>query len=357
MSPERCLIGGDFDLSFEELDFHRTPKKLFFHEDGTWTLSGRAALVLVLEYLKAQGVRHVHLPAYLCQSLLLAVQAAGFHYSFYPVGGNLCAYPDPPPGSAVLVIHYFGWLNAATTALRQESRRSLSLIEDASQSMLSDWHTSSEIPRFVILSPRKFGPLPFGGWCNLVAETSKPLHETEGLWWRSIAARLTKSIYLAQPHASINPLIETFYLAAFEAVEAYLDNHPADSGIPQMIHDMMTGLDWVEIGRRRRSNWRILKVLLEDKIEMIYSDLPNDVVPLGFVIRLANRDMVRCRLAEQRIFCPVHWQLPSDISPKSFPEAAKLSKTILTLPIDQRYDEHDMARIADTLIKIVQYGN
>ena len=62
---------------------------------GTWNASGRGALTLVLRRLKSLGVTHVQLPAYLCESLLLAVNAAALEHSFYPVDENLVSQPNP----------------------------------------------------------------------------------------------------------------------------------------------------------------------------------------------------------------------------------------------------------------------
>ena len=75
-------------------------------------------------------------------------------------------------------------------------------------------------------------------------------------------------------------------------------------------------------------------------------DLPTGVVPLAYVARMKNRDSTRSRLRDERIFCPVHWRLPDEVSPRRFPDAAKLAATCLSLPIDQRYGAGDMDRIA-----------
>lgn len=348
-NKKRWAIGGDFEFNIEDIKKKTKQESLLHGQKGTWTASGRSALSLILKHLQAVGVQEVLLPSFLCESILLPVKALGFRYSFYPVNTSLMAQPEPKRGTAVLVIHYFGWINPATSMLRSAQIDGIYLIEDASQAALSDWSASNSPSRFVVLSPRKFAPLPFGGWCNIITEAEEPTHEMEGLVWRSIAARLARNMYLTQPHLPVDPIIEELYLAAFRAVETYLDNHPTDSGIPQIILDIMAGLDWAEIGNRRRSNWQCLHELLNNLFEPLMTELPPDVAPLGYVIRLDERDKVRKALAAKRIFCPIHWPLPAEITRRRFPDAVSLSETSLTLPIDQRYGPEDMVYMAKAL--------
>jgi hypothetical protein len=352
-NEKRWAIGGDFEFNIKDIKKKDKQETLLHGQKGTWTASGRSALSLILKHLQRVGVHEVLLPSFLCESILQPVKSLGFKYSFYPVGNTMIAQREPEPGAAILIIHYFGWINPATSMLRSKQTDGFYLIEDASQAALTDLSASNSPSRFLLLSPRKFGPLPFGGWCNVITETPGPTHEIEGLVWRSIAARLTRSAYLTQPHASVDPNIEEFYLSAFRAVEPYLDNHPTDSGIPQIILDIMAGLDWAEIGNRRRSNWQCLHELLNNIIEPLMTELPPDVVPLGYVIRLDERDKVRKALAAKRIFCPVHWPLPAEISAHRFPIAAQLSETCLTLPIDQRYGPEEMAYVAQVLKEVL----
>ena len=346
---KRNVIGGEFEQSSLQIGPRERLNEFTRGLTGTWTASGRSALALVLQHLQARGVRHVHLPSYLCQAVILPVQALGLEYSFYPVDATLMAHPDPPPGAAVVLIHYFGWLNPATAALRAEAGRLFCLVEDASQALLSDWSASPNVSRFVFLSPRKFGPAPLGGWCNIHAELDEPSSAVEALAWRSLAARLARGACLAEPDAPVDPAVETFYLAAFHAVETFLNTHPTSTAVPQIALDIIAGLDWNDIATRRRANWQCLNELLSEHVEVLMPVLPADVVPLGYVVRLRERDQVRARLASQRIFCPVHWPLPVEVSARRFPDAASLAETCLTLPIDQRYGLDDMVRIADTL--------
>jgi len=297
------------------------------------------------------------------------VRELGFKFSFYPVDLSLTAQPDPPAGSTVLVIHYFGWLNPVSDSLRAQASAKFYLIEDAAQSLLSDWSAPQNDFRYVILSPRKFGPAILGGWCNVTGEQhdekqgevgpdemkgevvpEEKQGEVGPIMWRSLAARLARGAYLREADAGVDTRVEGFYMEGLRAVEAFLDQHPTCTDLPQVALDQLAGLDWREMASCRRANWRQLQEMLAGRVEVLMHDLPLTVVPLGFVVCLEKRDEVRARLAARRIFCPVHWPLPASVERARFPAAAALSDTCLTLPVDQRYSETDISRMGEALL-------
>lgn len=351
----RQIIGGEFELNTVSLGLAERLVDLTGGIVGTWTISGRAALGLVLRHLKTIGVKHVHLPAYLCESLLLPVKALGLDYSFYPVDLFLRAHPDPPAYAAVLLIHYFGWLNPETIELRGETGRRFYLIEDACQALLSDWSAPLSVERFVLLSPRKFGPVPLGGWCNLAGELERATKEIEALVWRSLAARLVRGAYLRESNAPVDPEVESFYLSAFQAVEEFLDRESCWVAAPRATLEMVVAQDWNEVAQRRCRNWHILNEILSGYIEPMFEALPEEAVPLGYVVRLpeTERDRIRKQLAAARIFCPVHWSLPAEVERGRFPGAAQLARTCLTLPVDQRYGRDEMEKIGEVIKTIL----
>ena len=313
---------------------------------GTWTASGRAALSLILKSLREDGVRHVHLPALLCESMLSPAVALGMERSFYPVDRDIVARPDPPPGAAVVLVHYFGWPNPAAQELRAHGAL---VIQDLSHAALSPWTQALAARTLRFMSVRKLGPAPLGGWCSVLADPGAPSASTTAMMWRSLAARLIKADYLRQRGAPVDPLVEAFYLEAFEALEGYLDGDPDVLAAPPELTDLLAGIDWDAAARRRHDNWSHLHEALAGKVEPLMSHLPHDVVPLGYLIRLApgERDKVRRALAARRVFCPVHWPLPEEVDEARFPEAHQLSRTLLTIPVDQRYDRRDMEALAE----------
>jgi len=357
MKLSRGLIGGDFELANlangaeEKLDLLTKGLK------GTWTLSGRAALYLILKELKEKGINHIHLPSYLCDSILQVIKSMMFKYDFYPVDINLNAHPAPPPASAVLLIHYFGKLNSATKSLRAEAGKSFYLIEDASQTLLSDWSKDFNNSQYIILSPRKFGPVIFGGWCNVLSQIDEVNENVEKVAWQSLAARLIKAQYFGNKSAKIEQQTEKFYLEIFNEVERFIDENPTWLYLPGWVKQLIAGCDWIGASVKRRGNFHLLKEMLSQDVDMLFSEITPDEVPLGFVVRLKKRDWIRMKMAEERIFCPIHWPLPNDVSSAKYAYSQDLSDTVLTIPIDQRYDSEDMERVVATLKHLLKHGN
>ena len=77
------------------------------------------------------------------------------------------------------------------------------------------------------------------------------------------------------------------------------------------------------------------------------------IVPLGFPLRVLERDRVRDALFDQEIYPPVHWPLKG-VVPRRFVESHRLSAEILTLPCDQRYCPDDMERMASIVTKAIR---
>jgi dTDP-4-amino-4,6-dideoxygalactose transaminase len=102
-------------------------------------------------------------------------------------------------------------------------------------------------------------------------------------------------------------------------------------------------VDYTAIARRRRENYLALAAGLSSIPWR--PELPAGVVPLGFPVRLRNRDRVKRALCEQGIYPPVHWPI-AGVVPQCFSESHRLAGGMMTLPCDQRLDASDMERIA-----------
>lgn len=341
----RRAIGGDFEDGAPAPGSGEAP----LPAGAVTTSSGRGAIWLALRHLRERhGVGHAHLPAYVCDTAVLPARALGLEVSFYPVDDGLRAAPRPPAGAAVLLVHYFGWLNPATDEVRARAAQGeFFLLEDASQAVLSTRGPVPAGPHGEVGSLRKFGPAPLGGWTTLGEGPGPASAELLRGYERVVQARALRAGYLARPDEPVIPAVEQEYLDAFASLEAYLDAHPEAEALPPRAADRLAGPGWGQAAEPRRANWLRLRERLAGVLEPVTPELGPGVVPLGYVVRPGpGRDRLRARLAAQRIFCPVHWPLPAGACPERFPAAASLAAETLTLPIDQRYAGADMDRLA-----------
>lgn len=347
--PSRKSIGGEFELRSLQVGHLDELSCLTKKLQGTWVLSGRAAIGLILKELRErEKVNHVHLPAFLCESLIEPVKALGLTYSFYSVEIDLTCFPEPPERSAVILIHYFGSLNSATRNMRKlAEEKKVFLIEDASHALLTDFEEVDGKPQYLVLNPRKFAPTLLGAWCNIVINAQKSSNEVDDILFRLLSARLLRGVYLANDLDEINQEIEEMYLSNFNCIEDFLNARPLCSEIPLLSQKIIAGFDWDEVGRKRKENWQELNSLLSPRVLRLVPVLQKSDVPLGLIIKVKNRDDLRKMMASKRIFCPVHWPLPREIDRRKYPGAAELADVCLTLPIDQRYGKGEMETISE----------
>ena len=343
-------IGGEFELD-------ALPRRLLAQDltqglKGSWTVSGRAALLALLKTLKGQGIRKVLLPAYLCYSVAQPVHACGLEADYYPVSEDLAAHPQPEKNAAILLIHYFGWLNPSTEMLRRECAGSDVLIEDFTQSFLSSWQVPPESSSLIFFSMRKLGPVPLGGWFNREVPLPPMPPGYQAVFWKSVAARLMKYRHLQQEGES-GPGDEPTFLRIFQSVERALDRSAEPCRLDADALKLILGINWQSAAWARRGNWATLHTLLAGAGEPFFNALPEGVVPLGYILKADNRKDLQAALSAARIICPVLWPLPPEIDKKRFPVSHSLSQSLLTLPIDQRYGEEEMETIAHVIRALV----
>lgn len=77
-----------------------------------------------------------------------------------------------------------------------------------------------------------------------------------------------------------------------------------------------------------------------------------EAVPIGFPVVIEDRDRVRKQLYEEMIYPPVHWDV-SKVAPVNFTQSHDLSKRIMTLPCDGRYQISDMERVITELRSLI----
>jgi dTDP-4-amino-4,6-dideoxygalactose transaminase len=96
---------------------------------------------------------------------------------------------------------------------------------------------------------------------------------------------------------------------------------------------------------QRISNFNFLFSELE-RVSLI-KDMKGSA-PLGFPIVLERRDEVRSALFKHNIYPPIHWAIQG-VVPVQYKESHELSRRVMTIPCDGRYDSFDMRRIVSIL--------
>ena len=334
------MIGGEFQIAVTDI-LNAQNRHLEAPDVYTYS-SGRAALYQILKYLKQEkNVNHVLLPDYLCSSVLVPVKELGLDYGFYPINEKLVLehasfQPLYKNGTAVLLINYFGLqdLSSQIKAIRELDDKAI-IIEDDVQAYYEFIKPLDGVD-FKFTSLRKTFAVPDGGLVKTKYQLSRvTTPNTFGQY--KAAAALLKSMR----EGNFNDQI---YLELFEKGESLIDCEQ-ECGMSLIAEKLYSFMNEEHVKVRRLNNAEYLVEQLEKiGIKPLFS-LLEDHVPLFVPVVLKNRDSVRKAMFKQDIFCPVHWPLDG----MNVKRGELMSKTELSLIIDQRYGRNDMDNIIAVL--------
>jgi hypothetical protein len=305
--------------------------------------NGRSALFSLLRNLNP---RSIWLPAYLCATVMDAVQKARVPCRFYPISRFLEIGEDGwmneiGEGDLVCLIDYFGF-KAPGEVFRRVRQQGGWTLEDAAHAPFLEFEPEAD---FVIVSPRKllgvaYGALLIDRYGALVLSGTRMDPESPCISEAEKAFR-ARSDYDRDGK-------EDWYPAYLQSVarQPIADEQGSDHCLQDYLR-----ADWQGIAARRRENFRFLLEKFSDVA--IYEDLPDEIVPLGFPVLLEQRDRVQQELFKCGIFCPIHWRLGNWL-PGEYADSYFLQDRILTILCDHRIDDEGMNRLAREFAKALK---
>lgn len=331
------LIGGIFGfVEIQEIKKRFPP----FHIARELFLANARSCVnfLVVELKPVK----VWLPSYLCDVILHSIENCSF--DFYEVDEWLQVsrawLDNVKQGDIVVLIDYFGF--PFDPSLAQDIKKHGGwVLEDASQALLSS-HVGKNSD-FVVFSSRKFLGVPDGGILrnNTSLDFSRiQLHKPPEEWWlKAFSATLLRGEF--DRNGGERRWFQLFQETDRDGPIGFFSMSDLSKALLEY------GFDYSSIIQKRIENYHILNHYLNKFA--LFPQLLDGVVPLGFPVRLKNRDRVRQKLFQNNIYPPVHWPIKG-IVPDNFVESHRLSDMILTLVCDQRYNSKDMERMAKIVL-------
>lgn len=333
-------IGGEFEIS--PIDFLRpNVEKIesYSKENVLYVDTGRSAIYISLhEILRRGGKKVAWLPVFCCESIIQPFEQLGFSIYYYSVGDDLQTpdyLPEKLDGETFLFINYFGKKNKAIIRFLEQlsqKERSFFVIEDNVQAAFSQ--NVGYYGDFIIYSYRKFLPQPDGAALaydgDPISFDIKPVDES------FVSEKLIAKIMRASNGN------ENEFLSLLSHSEERIKGLIEPRRMSRLSKFLFGKVDEKWVMQKRRENWQSLFYGLKreglfDFITPLYDSLEDQEVPLGLpvIIEHKNRDSLRHFLMSHHIFCPIHWPISTKYS-LLFPRDFSLSKSILTLPIDQR---------------------
>jgi len=311
-------IGGFF-----ELELPPGPHRL--HGQAREALSsGRACLMRLCQELRPT---RVYLPFYVCDSVLMALDAAATPYRFYGLTETL-ELPELPrmaEGEYLLYINYFGLKDDYVATLQAHYAGRLWL--DLTQAFYY-------VPRpeqWAFNSARKFFGVPDGAYLYGAGPTTpvgSPLVnksiEINHLLWRQLGRQ--QQAY-----------------AAFSAYEAGFSCEV--SAMSDVSRTWLSWIDYPVVKARRLANFARYHELLGAYNEWQLPQQPTGV-PFCYPLRLPalfNRPL----LFAQNIFVPALWrEVQTRAGHENYSWEVRLVDELLPLPVDHRYTPEDIDFVA-----------
>ena len=313
-------IGGYIGMEF--------PAGIEYHNNLLRVNTGRNAL----EYILSSGrYKTIYLPYYSCDVLLEPIKKLGLTHIFYRIDKELDPIIDFTVNDqeCFLYVNYFGIKNDTVLKL---SRQYPSLIVDNSQAFFS-----KPLPGVdTFYSCRKFFGVPDGGYVSLSDPFFVSMHVDTSF---DRCAHLLKNIDCGA---------EAGY-HDYQKNEEVLKNQ-AIKEMSVLTRKVMSSVNYEDCSKRRSANFLHLNKHLAEFNELnLNFDALN--APLAFPF-LISRPGLREYLIKNKIFVATYWPNVLEwVSDESF--EYRLTKHLLPLPIDHRYEKNDMDHILKTILKFV----
>lgn len=316
-------VGGYFELELSKGGY-------VYHEVPYTFKSGRSALHYILRMCKPSLV---YVPFYTCNALLQSFEAAGVAYTLYAIDENMepVTLPVLANDEYFLYINYFGLKDATV------NRLSLSyndrLIVDCTQAFFTKGNGRS----WFFNSCRKFFGVPDGAY----------LYPPDHIQIEVIESR--NEVY------TVDHLIKRFNGRVKEGYDAFKENEklcgPEIKRMSVISEHLLSHINYNEVIACRRANFDFLHRIFsnQNQLAIIANE---ESVPMVYPL-ITRYQIDRKVLYDNEVYIPTFWVEVSTATDTRFEIERGLAAKLLPLPVDHRYNEVDMQRMA-AVIQLTQ---
>lgn len=290
--------------------------------------TGRSCLVTILERLRP---RRLHLPFYVCDVVVRAVEQTGTCFEFYAIDDQLeiaAPLPGCQPDELLLYVNYFGLKSRYLRVLAELYSGAL-VVDDCQafyrRGLAGSWSFNSA---------RKFFGVPDGAYLYGPPGERLPALSPSRVGHRHLVTRLAGDLPKAREQ--------------FLEHEARLDHVPRAMSI--LSRAILRDVDYGGAAAARRRNFRTLGNSLGDR-NLLDCALDDDAVPLYYPFLW--KAPLRRSLRERGIFVPCLWPELGARTEAGFEHERAMAQCLCLLPIDQRYDERAMKRVIAEVSRLV----
>lgn len=287
-----------------------------------------AARYAISEEIRNNDYQRIFLPKYMCESLIAELQK--HNLELYEIDNNFMPVNIPSLGKRDLLIYpnYFGVFDEKCNEVVFHYRQTNVLLDNTQAFYYCNLNASANC-----YSPRKF------------------FEVTDGAYLLS----KKKNIQTYDKDSSAERYISLLKRCELGANKSYQEHLQAESELTKsgpkemskLTELVLKSIDYHQIKSARKQNFFILHNLLGRVNELRLPPISTFQCAMVYPLLIQNSSL-RETLIESKIYVPTWWKSVQQTSmPNSFEHY--LSKNLIPLPIDQRYNEHDMETIAKAL--------
>lgn len=349
--------GSDFHwLTYQKA----IPKTLPWTNECIWGGSGRDLFRLLLKHgMHTHGWRRLWIPAYFCKDVTRSILTSGIDIAVYPHGPEDTDSPlekiDFLPYDVLLLVNFFGI--SKKIQYRGDQRKIIAIIEDHTHDPWSNWAYTSNAD-WCIASLRKVLPLPDGGvlWSPLHHQLPSEVSVTNkrrNASLKKIAGMSLKALYI-NGHCIEKKVFRDLLTSGEEDVAS-----GKISGMSDWAKNMLPAFPIDRWREKRRINHRCICNKLSGLpwLSVLREENNEDSCPFSAVLifdTAERRNFVYEKLIQSRIYPAILWPLERPVINGTPERYVDLSRRILSIHCDMRYNESDMIYVGK---QIRQFGN
>ncbi len=343
-------------------EFHLMDYKIESINEAPWQLneclymgSGRDAIRLLLSHgIHHRGWLRLWIPGYFCQDVIEAILSTSITVMVYD--NNPFEIKDQwgdlafRAGDVIFLVNYFGFGNLPDFA--GIDRKCVEIIEDHTHDPWSEWAGNSQA-EWCLASLRKTMPVPDGGVLWSPQGLSLPdkvdfTIERKNASLDKLAGMVLKKYYLEDLPVQ-KQVFRDLFIRGEESI--------ASGGVSAISPWSKELLKTFPIDTWRKTRIRNYLRLVDvvktcESLEVPVAD-PGEKCPLSVPLlfdTLARRDYVRERLIEHSVYPAILWELDNALVEGISVGTIDISRRILCIHCDMRYDEQDMDYIANLIV-------
>jgi hypothetical protein len=314
-------IGGYFELELRDgKEYHANAIKLN---------TGRNAF----EYLlRVKNYRKVYLPYYICGAMLEPINKLKLDYEFYSIDNNffpIFNFSIIKKNDAFVYVNYFGICDDRVKKIAGFCKN---LILDNSQAFFSKPFNGIN----VFYSPRKFFGVPDGAYLytNKILKT-KLEQDYSCNRFSHLIGRIEKGA------ESFHPF--------FRDNENLLEKQPIKK-MSNITKKILQSIDYKNVSAIRIRNFQYLHKYLRSFNQIEFSGIHN-YAPMVYPFLIENGKVLKKKFIKNSVFIATYWpNVKGLINGSNSSFELSLVNDLISLPIDQRYDLHEMVK----LLKIIK---